>query len=632
MPSRTLVTSRPLSSRPWRCPTDLHAAPPLAPAARGGGLRVELPGRALDRWHPRRWQLHLPFGDADDPVGELIRTHRRMHPRSDVRVIRTAYRKAAEMHRGQKRMSGEEYITHPLAVAEILADLGMDTTTLVAALLHDTVEDTSYTLPALDADFGSSVALLVDGVTKFDSAFFGETAEIETVRKMVVMAGQDVRVLIIKLADRLHNMRTLDARTPEARARIARATLDVLVPLCDRLGIQVLKRSLEDTVLYALEPDAFAQIDAYVAGRRGFTRTTDRAVTAARKALTGAHIDARVGPRPRHYYSIWRDTLARGVPPDHDLPRLVVVVDGPQNECYTALGTLHTMWRPVPGRFKDFIATPKDNRYRSLHTTVIGPGDSPIEVLIRTEAMHGVAEFGIAAEFRDAHAVSIARSGAQQLAWLKRVVEWQQTIDDATKFIDALRCEIGYTQIHVFTTEGEAVLLPEGATPVDLAYTIDPDLGHACVGAYINGRLKSLSSPLLDGDVVEILTRGGIPGAEPDDEDHAVTDGRATGPAREWLDFVRSPQARLEITRWFTARTDMVASLEQRIRLGRATIGLALRAQGRVLGDERPLRELAATLGYPDVDAMLVAVADHRLAAADIADQLIALVDRPGAR
>ena len=429
--------------------------------------------------------------ESGDPVALLIRAHRRVHARGDVRQIRAAYRKAAEMHRGQMRKSGDEYITHPLAVAEILAELGMDTTTLVAALLHDTVEDTSYTLPALEADFGADVALLVDGVTKFDKAFFGDTAEVETVRKMLVKAGQDVRVLIIKLADRLHNMRTLDARSPASRARIARATLDVLVPLCDRLGIQVLKRSLEDTVLYALEPEAFGEIDAYVAARHRFSRTVDRAVVASRKALAAAHISAHVGPRHRHYYSIWKDTLAQGMPVDHDLPRIVIVVDGPQTDCYTALGTLHAMWRPVPGRFKDFIASPKNNLYRSLHTTVLGPGDHPVEVLIRTEAMHHAAEFGIAANFRDPQAAARLAPPARddQLAWLHRVLDWQETVDDAAKFIDALRCEIGEQQIHVFTEEGRAVLLPTGATPVDLAYTVDPNLGHACVGASINGRL-----------------------------------------------------------------------------------------------------------------------------------------------
>jgi GTP diphosphokinase / guanosine-3',5'-bis(diphosphate) 3'-diphosphatase len=573
----------------------------------------------LDRWHPRRWQLRLPLRETGDPVAGLIRAHRRVHARGDVRAIRAAYHKAAEMHRGQMRKSGDEYITHPLAVAEILAELGMDTTTLVAALLHDTVEDTSYTLPALEADFDAGVALLVDGVTKFDKAFFGDTAEVETVRKMLVKAGQDVRVLIIKLADRLHNMRTLDARSPASRVRIARATLDVLVPLCDRLGIQVLKRSLEDTVLYALEPEAFGEIDTYVAGRHRFTRTVDRTVVATRKALAAAHISAHVGPRHRHYYSIWKDTLAQGIPVDHDLPRIVVVVDGPQTDCYTALGTLHAMWRPVPGRFKDFIASPKNNLYRSLHTTVIGPGDRPVEVLIRTEAMHHAAEFGIAANFRDPQAAArlAPPARAEQLAWLHRVVDWQETVDDAAKFIDALRCEIGEQQIHVFTEAGQAVLLPTGATPVDLAYTVDPNLGHVCVGASINGRLAPLSSLLDEGDVVEIITRG-----------NSGPLGGGPGPAREWLEFVRSPQARLEINRWF-ATPEPVATVEQRMRLGRATIGLALHEHGRRLVNERPLRDLASDLGYPDVGALLVAVADHRLPATEVANRLVAIVDRP---
>jgi GTP diphosphokinase / guanosine-3',5'-bis(diphosphate) 3'-diphosphatase len=557
--------------------------------------------------------------ESDDPVAALLRAHRRVHPRSDVRAIRSAYETAERMHRGQMRKSGDAYITHPLAVAEILAELGMDTTTLVAALLHDTVEDTSYTLPALEADFGPDVALLVDGVTKFDKAFFGDTAEVDTVRKMLVKGGQDVRVLIIKLADRLHNMRTLDARSPASRTRIARATLDVLVPLSDRLGIQVLKRSLEDTVLYALEPEAFADIDAHVGRRHRFTRTVDRAVVATRTALAEAHIDAHVGPRPRHYYSIWKDTIAGGRPLDHDLPRIVIVVDGPQTDCYTALGTLHAMWRPVPGRFKDFIASPKNNLYRSLHTTVLGPGDVPVEALIRTQAMHLAAEFGIAANFRDPQAAArlAPPERADQLGWLHRVLDWEHTVDDAAKFLEALRCEITEQQIHVFTESGRAVLLPADATPVDLAYTVDANLGHACVGASINGRLAPLSSTLDEGDVVEIITRGNSGRVE-----------SGPGPNREWLDFVRSPQARLEITKWF-ATPEPIATVEQRMRLGRATIRFALHEKGRRLTNERPLRDLADALGYPDVGALLVAVADHRLAASDVAEQLVTLVDRP---
>ena len=493
---------------------DLNAPPTWAPAtvARPGGLRVDLPGRTLDRWHPRRWQLRLPLRESGDPVADLIRAHRRVHARGDVRQIRAAYRKAAEMHRGQMRKSGDEYITHPLAVAQILAELGMDTTTLVAALLHDTVEDTSYTLPALESDFGAEVALLVDGVTKFDKAFFGDTAEVETIRKMLVKAGQDVRVLIIKLADRLHNMRTLDARSPASRARIARATLDVLVPLCDRLGIQVLKRSLEDTVLYALEPEAFAR------DRRVRSRATSvhagrsiepsspaarrsRPRTSARTSAPGLGTTTRSG----------RTRSPQGMPVDHDLPRIVIVVDGPQTDCYTALGTLHAMWRPVPGRFKDFIASPKNNLYRSLHTTVLGPDDHPVEVLIRTEAMHHAAEYGIVANFRDPQAAArlAPPARAEQLAWLRRVLDWQETVDDAGQVPRraALRPRPS-SRSRCSPTTGRRSCCRSAATPVDLAYTVDPNLGHACVGASVNGRLVPLSSLLDDGDVVEIITRG----------------------------------------------------------------------------------------------------------------------------
>ncbi len=516
------------------------------------------------------------------------------------------------------RKSGDPYITHPLAVARILADLGMDTTTLVAALLHDTVEDTSYTLSALETDFGPEVALLVDGVTKLERAFFGEHAEVETIRKMLVKSGQDERVLIIKLADRLHNMRTLGARSPASRARIARATMDVLVPLCDRLGIQALKRGLEDTVLAALEPEAYAAIDAHVSDRPDWTRTLNWAIGEVRKKLTGARIDASVRARPRHYYSIWRETIAAGKPLDYDLPRIVVVVDGPRTDCYTALGSLHSMWRPVPGRFKDFIASPKNNLYRSLHTTMIGPNGQPIEVLIRTVEMHHSAEFGVAANFRDPDAAARldAATRAEQLAWLRRVLAWQDDVDDAGKFLDALRCDLAYAQIQVFTPGGKAVLLPVGATPVDLAYCLSPDVGNSCVGATRNGRLIALSSVLNDGDVVDIMTR------EPDRE--------PPGPSREWLEFVKSPQARLEITRWFQTRHLPPVSVAHRVRLGQAAIGLALREHGRSLANDTPLRMLAEHLDYPDVNALLVAVADHRTSAADIVAQLIALVDQAG--
>jgi GTP pyrophosphokinase len=415
-------------------------------------------------------------------------------------------------------------------------------------------------------------------------------------------------------------MRTLDVRSPASRARIANATLDVLVPLCDRLGVQALKRSLEDSVLNTLHPDAYALIERHVSDRPEWDATLNEAITRVRESLDSAHIDAHVGPRPRHYYSIWRDTLAVKQPLDHDSPRIVVVVDGKQNDCYTALGTLHTMWRPVPGRFKDFIASPKNNLYRSLHTTVLGPDDQPIEVMIRTSAMHHAAEFGIAGHFRGAHAADRIDGGSagEQLGWLRRVVDWQQSADDAQKFLDALRCDLTDRQIQVFTTAGEAVTLPGDATPVDLAYTLQADYGHACVGATINGRLAPLSSPLADGDVVEILTRGS-----------GQREGPA-GPAAEWLAFVKSPQARIEITRWFADQYETepdVDTIATRMARGRAEIGRALRTQGRWLASDGPLHELAAVRGYPDVDALLVAIADRKESAPSVVARLIALVD-----
>ncbi len=549
-----------------------------------------------------------------------------MHPRSDVRQVRRGYVIAEQMHRGQMRKSGEEFITHPLAVAHILAELGMDTTTLVAALLHDTVEDTSYDLRTLSEDFGAEVALLVDGVTKLDKAHFGADAEIETYRKMIVKAGQDVRVLVIKLADRLHNMRTLESRSPASQARIARATLDVLVPLSDRLGIQALKRLLEDSVLETLEPEAYAKIDAHVRDRPTFTHTLEATITDVQRHLRKADIDAVVRSRPRHYFSIWRDTIAKGFPLAHDLPRIVIIVDGPRNDCYTALGTLHSAWHPVPGRFKDFIASPKNNLYRSLHTTVIGPDDQPVEVLIRTVAMHHFAEYGIVANYRDPHAASQleVHDRAEQLSWLHRVVNWQHVADDATNFLDALRCDLSEAQIQVFTARGQNLLLPSGSTPVDVAFTVDAELGHACVAATINGRLVPLSRQLEDGDVVDILTR---------DHERASL-GAGAGPAREWLDFVKSPQARLEITRWHeqaakSAQRDNPQTVSGRVRRGQTALVAALRAHDRYLHDSTPLREIANALDFPDLDAMFVAIGDQRLSATDIAEQLISRIDNP---
>ena len=601
--------------------------PVTPPAGREGGVGLTHRLRALVRGV-------APTGAAD-PVADLIREHRAIHSHADGDLLRRAYTVAEQAHRGQYRKTGEPYITHPLAVARILAVLGMDTTTLVAALLHDTVEDTSYTLQALYEDFGPEVAALVDGVTKVERVSYGDDAEAETIRKMIIAAGRDVRVLVVKLADRLHNMQTLDVRSPASRLRVARATRDVLIPLADRLGIQALKRELEDLVLRHLEPEAYARIEHYLQDRPQWEEYLEAVCAAARAALKRHQVTAEVGPRPRHHYSIWRDTVAGGYREPFDLPRIVVVVAGPDTDCYAALGAMHATWRPVPGRFKDFIASPKNNLYRSLHTTVIGPDHRSVEILIRTEAMHRDAEYGIVAGFR--FGAQGRRPDGDQLPWLRRVLEWERQAKDPAQFLDALHSDLVENQIQVFTPSGRRVQLPAEATPVDLAYELDTHLGDQCVAALVNGRLVPLSSPLADGDVVDILTRHdelpahtrapdlGTPEDDPGDD-------RPVGPSRDWLAFVKTPHARLQISRWFD-RYDRAApaSPAQKVRLGLAAIGLALRRRDRRLATEVPLRRLAGLLGYPDPEALLVAVADHLVPAEQIVEKLIALVDHgPG--
>ncbi|MEE6260537.1 RelA/SpoT family protein [Plantactinospora sonchi] len=576
--------------------------------------------RATEITLSKRLRSFLSWPSAeDDPVTRLARAHRAVHPNADVGVLRRGYAIAESMHRGQFRKSGEPYITHPLAVAQICAELGMDTVTLVAALLHDTVEDTRYTLQALTGDFGPEVAHLVDGVTKFDKAFYGKAAEAETIRKMIIAAGKDVRVLIIKLADRLHNMRTLGVRSPASRARIAGATQEVLVPLCDRLGIQALKRDLDDVVLQHLEPEAYELIDEHVKNRPHWAAYLDDVVNQTRVVLRRDKIVATVQPRPRHYYSIWKDTVARDQTTPFDLPRIVIVVDGPDTDCYAALGSIHGLWRPVAGRFKDYIAAPKNNLYRSLHTTVIGPGERVVEVLIRTSTMHRSAEYGIAADFRYPRPGVDGANSAEQLDWLQRVLNWERETADPAQFLQSLRCDLAETQIQVFA-EGRQIVLPSGSTPVDLAYELGPDRGDHCLAAKINGRLAPLSSELEEGDVVEIFT-------ETDAQSELDLAVAPPGPRREWLGFVKSPHAQMQINRWFADHQEPGISISDKVRLGRATIGLTLRKHNRGLASDLPLRQLAEQQGYPDLETLLVAVVDRTIEPDTVVEQLIAMVD-----
>ncbi|RGC68026.1 Bifunctional (p)ppGpp synthase/hydrolase relA [Micromonospora sp. MW-13] len=589
-------------------------------AGHGAALGGALPTQPGELPLARRLRSLLSWPSAEtDPVTQLVRTHRAIHTGTDPSVLRRAYTIAENMHRGQFRKSGEPYITHPLAVAQICAELGMDAITLVAALLHDTVEDTRYTLQALAEDFGGEVAHLVDGVTKFDKAFYGKAAEAETTRKMIIAAGKDVRVLIIKLADRLHNMRTLGVRSAASRERIARKTLEVLVPLCDRLGIQTLKRELDDVVLLHLEPDEHARIARFVHDRPGWDAYLGDVVAKAKVALRRSRVDAMVAPRPRHLYSIWKDTVGGGHGTPYDLPRIVIVVDGPATDCYAALGAVHGLWRPVPGRFKDFIASPKNNLYRSLHTTVCGPKNRTVEVLIRTEEMHRSAEYGIAADFRFPRTAGAAATRAQQLDWLRRVLDWEQEAADPAQFLQSLRCDLAEAQVQV-VAEGRQVVLPAGATPVDVAYELGPDRGDRCLAARINGRLAPLSSELDEGDVVEIFT-------ESDAETGFEADVAPRGPRREWLGFVKSPHAQMQINRWFAEHTEPGISIADKVRLGRATIGLALRKHDRGLANDLPLLRLSEELGYPDLETLLVAVFDRAIEPDAVVRQLIDLVD-----
>jgi GTP pyrophosphokinase len=573
-----------------------------------------------------------------DPVALLVRTHRRLHRGADIELLRRSYRVAERMHSGQLRISGDDYITHPLASAQILADLGMDTTTLAAALLHDTVEDTSYTMQELREEFGAEVALLVDGVTKLNRVHYGDMAEVETIRKMLVAAGADVRVLLVKLADRLHNMQTIEVRSIASRERIARATQEVLIPLCDRLGIQALKRNLEDSVLAALQPEAYEVLLAYVARRPEWTAYVDRFIHEAETAVKKAGIRARVVARPRHLHSIWSDTMALGQATPYELPRIAIIVSETENDCYTALGAMHTAWRPVPGRFKDFIASPKNNLYRSLHTTVVGPDGYAVEVLIRTDAMHDNAEYGIAAAFRFARrgpgvhsargrsgrARSVGLDGVEHLEWLRRLVEWQREAVDPMRFLESLRCDLAEGQLVVFVG-GARLVLPAHSTPVDVAYAVSDEVGDRCIAATVNGQLAFLSSPLADGDVVEIHTAG------PDET--TGSDGHPIGPSEEWLGFVRTPHAQLQIERWLRRQeepdpaTAPPLPIPARVRIGRAAIGMELRRRERSLASDMPLISLATAMGYPDVETLLVAVADHVVLAEQIAEMLIATVD-----
>ncbi|HYB18326.1 MAG TPA: bifunctional (p)ppGpp synthetase/guanosine-3',5'-bis(diphosphate) 3'-pyrophosphohydrolase [Streptosporangiaceae bacterium] len=543
----------------------------------------------------------------------LIKTVRSTHPKADVRLIERAYETAAYWHRDQKRLSGDPYITHPLAVATILAELGMNTETICAALLHDTVEDTPYTLTELRGEFGEDIAALVDGVTKLDKVKYGESAEAETVRKMIVAMSRDIRVLVIKLADRLHNMRTLRYLDREKQERKAREVLEIYAPLAHRLGMNTVKWELEDLAFATLYPKRFDEIVRLVSGRApGRDVFLSEVIAYVRVDLQEAKIKATVTGRPKHYYSIYQKMIARNVGFDdiYDLVGIRVLVESVR-DCYAALGAIHARWNPVPGRFKDYIAMPKFNMYQSLHTTVIGPGGKPVELQIRTLDMHRRAEYGVAAHWKYKQQVIFhgrskdAKDETQEMAWLRQLVDWQRETEDPAEFLESLRFDLAAAEVYVFTPRGDVVPLPQGSTPVDFAYAIHTEVGHRTIGAKINGRLVALESTLDNGDTVEIIT--------------AKT--AEAGPSRDWLKFVQSPRARNKIRQWFSKERREAA-----VEAGKDQIAKAMRKQGlplQRLAAADTLITLAHDLRYPDVSALYAAVGEGRVSAQSVVEKLV---------
>jgi len=531
------------------------------------------------------------------------------HPGFSSSDLEKAFAAAEKAHAGQLRKSGEDYITHPVAVAHILIDLGMDLPTIMAALLHDTVEDTTYSIEQIKSEFGDEVTSLVDGVTKLDKLTYGPTAEAETLRKMVVAMSRDIRVLVIKLADRLHNARTWDFITPETAQRKARETLDIYAPLAHRLGMNAIKWELEDLSFRILEPKKFEEIERLV-GERSPARDqiTSEVISAIDSDLKIEGITAQVNGRKKHFYSVYQKMVVRGREFNdiYDLVGIRILVDSVR-DCYGVLGSIHARWSPVPGRFKDYIAMPKFNLYQSLHTTVIGPNGKAVEIQIRTFDMHARAEFGIAAHWKYKSKNTEAGKSPEVL-WLRQLHEWQQESEDVGDFLETLRYDLRTPEVFVFTPKGSVIALPSGSTPVDFAYAVHTEVGNKCVGAKVNGKLVPLESHLVNGDVVDIVINKGINAA----------------PSHDWLNFVTSSRARSKIKAWFSKERK-----EEAIEAGQESIARQMRKAGlpiqKILGGHA-LLELAHELRYEDIETMYEAVGNGHVSAHSIIEKLTLLI------
>src|SRR5689334_6018206 len=524
-------------------------------------------------------------------VSELLRIADHLDPKGQ-QLVRKAYERAATAHDGQHRLSGEDYVNHPLEVAAILADLELDAATISAALLHDTVEDTNLTADEVKREFGPEVARLVEGVTKLGRIALrtDQQQQAENVRKMMVAMAEDLRVVLIKLADRLHNMRTLDPLPEVKRRKISRETLDIYAPLAHRLGIGQIKWELEDLAFRNLEPEAFEDVVRRIARKRD---ERERLVSDLREILAREleklGIQADITGRPKHIYSVWQKMTreSKDFSEIYDLSAIRVQVDSVR-DCYGVLGVVHSLWKPMPGRFKDYIAMPKSNGYQSLHTTVITHTGEPIEIQIRTHEMHRVAEFGVAAHWTYKEGGKSA-SFDQKLSWLRSLLEWQNEVGDAESFLNTVKVDLFQDEVYVFTPRGDVINLPSDSTPVDFAYRIHTEVGHRCIGAKVNGRMVPLDYELKNGEIVEILTSKA-----------------PHGPSRDWLNFVKSASAKERIRKWFKSQRR-----EENVAKGRDLLDKELHRMHRTsLADlsESKLLEIAGAHKYGAIDDFLAAI------------------------
>ena len=549
----------------------------------------------------------LPWRRQNTTIAEelspLLTAYKSRHPKGSVSQINSAYEMARSAHASQNRSSGELYINHPIAVARIVADLGLDDTSIVAALLHDAVEDTEITLADVESNFGIEVATIVDGVTKLERLHFDskEAQQAATMRKMLVAMARDLRVLMIKLADRLHNMRTIAAVPHEKQQRIAQETLDIYAPLAHRLGMQEIKQQLEDLAFAALYPKRYAELDQLVATRaperNGYLAKT---IGQVQQWLAEVKIDADLTARGKHLWSIYEKMVQKGREFDeiHDLMAIRVVVDS-EKDCYAVLGAIHGHWKPIVGRFKDYIAMPKFNLYQSLHTTVVGPGGKPIEVQIRTREMHRQAEWGVASHwaYKDSNTQG-------DIDWLNRIIDWQGEVSDPSQFLENLKTDLEQDELFVFTPKGRVITLPIFSTPVDFAYAVHTEVGHSCMGARVNGRLVPLEYKLTSGDTCEVL----------------VSQGEINEPSQDWLEFVVSPKARSKIKQWLSRER-----LEDLVENGKDELIERLRQKGlpakKVL-ESQVLSDEVALLNFEDDDAFFAAIGDQRIDAVAIVERM----------